>query len=295
MVSRGELNYKALSEHFRVTAFVDVLGWSELTGGIDSLVLRRMRREASLRPDEVEAAERLKGQIATATRLDGTIQRIIGELRALATPLSDVKGVPDAKRFFENRHVTFVRSSDNIFLHSASFRWTSLFVSELMKRGLNQGLLMRAGISCGVVVHSQAAASLALDPRSQDISIFGDGITTAVAAEKAAHGLGERALIHGRLLDLIGDHDVDAIEKTLLAEHEIHQLRWWADFAELWPDAEWVEECTRPTKGWFDETLMRLRTHPDFDWNRRSPKGRTKIEDTILLLEANRPNQPADE
>jgi len=285
------VDYKSLSRHFRVAAFVDLLGWSALTEGIELLILRRMKREASLKPHEIAAAERLKRQIETATRLDATVQEIVAELRDLATPLTDVEGVPDAKHFFENRHVIFVRSSDNIFVHSASFRWVAFFVSELLKRGLARGLLFRAGISGGVVMHSQVARSPRLDPLSQDISIFGDAITTAVAAEKAAKGFGVRAFIHDRLFDLLLDHDMEAIGSSDIAKSPAqNQLRWWADFTELWRDTEWSDQCTKPTENWFDEMVSCLRMHPDFEWNRSSPNGRERIEDTIDLLEANRPH-----
>jgi hypothetical protein len=69
-----------------------------------------------------------------------------------------------------------------------------------------------------------------------------------------------------------------------------NQLRWWTDFADLWRDTGSIDLCTKPTEGWFDDTVSRLRTHSDFEWNRRSPDGREKIDDTIALLEANRPN-----
>jgi hypothetical protein len=144
---------KTLSDHFRVTAFVDILGWSSLTKGIDSLTLRRMKRDERLSQTEREDAARLCRQVEIASHLDNAVRKILEELEDFAVPERDVEGLPDAKAFWENRHVTFVRSSDSIFLHSSHYRWIVAVVSELFKRGLSHGIMFRAGISCGVVIH----------------------------------------------------------------------------------------------------------------------------------------------
>jgi hypothetical protein len=277
--------YKSLSRLFRITAFVDVLGWSALTEGIDSLVLRRMKREQSLTPQQTEQARLLSDRVSRARRLDGEVSTIIRELRALAVPAGDVAGVADAVHFWENRHVTFVRFSDNIFLHSSSPKLMMLFVSELLKRGLERGLLLRAGLSCGVAVHVEPESDGGLDARSRDVSLFGDGITTAVAAERAGSGQGVRVLVHRRLATLLGD-DLQVLVRPVITrnEHVDREFLWWADFRDLWPDTESVEIVTACSNEWIDRVHKLLADDPIYDWNRRTRDGADRIRDTSELL-----------
>ncbi len=281
------MNHAQLSQHFRVTAFVDVLGWGSLTDGIDSLTLRKMKRSDSLTESERELAEVLTRKVQLAHRLDAAVVKILHDLEAFGEPTRDVLGEPGAKHFWENRHVTFVRSSDNIFLHSASFKGVVAVVTELLKRGLDQGLLFRAGLSCGVVLHIDHAASPRLDPRSRDISLFGDGITTAVSTEKAGSGCGVHAFIHNRLMSLLRDEHLLITRPHSTSTPEVQdELCWWKDLAAHWPDTESIGACIPPTKAWFDSAASRLLTHDDFAWNRASTSGRLRVDDTLEIVRA---------
>lgn len=277
--------YDSLAHSFRVVAFVDVLGWSALTGGIDTLTLRKMARKASLSPEERAEAERLAVQMQRARQLDGTVSQVIRDLRALAKPLESVVGEPGAVRFWQNRHITFVRFSDNVFLHSSSPKWVVLFLSELLKRGLERGLLFRAGLSAGAMVHEEPGSDPDLDPRSRDVSLFGDAITTAVAAEKAGSGRGVRAFVHQRLADLLGDDLSFLLRPTETCDRCVkHELAWWSDFRDRWPRTGGTEIATRTTEEWLERMRESLLHDAMYEWNRNSTHGSKRLEDTEHLL-----------
>lgn len=149
------------------------------------------------------------------------------------------------------------------------------------------GASLRAGLSCGVVFHVDHAASPGLDPRSRDISLFGDGITTAVVAEKAGTGRGARAFIHDRLMSLLRDDHLAITRSHSTSTPDVQaELRWWADLSQHWPNTESIETCPPPTKAWLEGAASRLETHDDFAWNRQSPNGLHRVNDTLAIIRA---------
>jgi hypothetical protein len=280
------MNLDTLTRSFRVTGFVDILGWASLTDGIDSRMLRRVKRAEDLSLPEREEVERLSNQVEVATRLDRAVRLILRQLQCFSIPERDVEGSPNAQRFWKNHHATFVRVSDSIFVHSSSYRTVVTVVSELLKRGLLHGIMFRAGISCGIVVHLEQDGSVELDPRTRDISMFGDGITTAVAAEKAGKGLGVRVLVHSRVRSLLSDPmDLSIVRACATQSPDVtDELCWWNDFANLYTDMEHIETCTHSTREWLESTACRLEVHQDYNWNRLSTRGRVPLQDTVTLL-----------
>lgn len=277
---------RGLTRHSRITAFVDILGWGSITTGVDSLALRRLASKDDLSPEDNEKISRLHSDTAIATRLDSAARQILIDLEPLAVPEKNISGAADAREFWENRHNTFIRSSDNIFIHGTSFRVVAAFVSELLRRGLDHGILFRAGISCGLVYHSEPPGPERLDPRSRSISIFGDGITSAVYSERAGTGRGVRAFIHSRLLSLLKEDDTAVLRAISTDKVDVHtaELRWWCDFAEIWPNTKLTEFCSSPIDQWISDTVYRLENDEMFDWNRKSEHGRIRLQDTKHLL-----------
>jgi len=156
---------------------------------------------------------------------------------------------------------------------------------QQLKRGLMRGSLFRAGLACGLVVHFEQSNSTNLDTRSRNISIFGDGITSAVAAERAGAGHGVRVLIHSRLASLLREQELLVTRPFKMERQEVHdELCWWKDLERAWPNTEHIEQCTRATPSWLRAAATRLERHSDFDWNRRSESGRQRLDDTTNLL-----------
>jgi hypothetical protein len=276
-------DFTALSKGFRITSFIDVLGWGSLTQGVPLLTFRRMARPESLTLREVTHAKRLAASIDTAHRINRTIQEILTELHGLCVPIDDIAGASSAASFFRKRHVVFVRASDCIFTTSSSYPMTTVFVSEMLKRGLSRGVLLRAGISAGFVHHVEDPV-VGADPRARDISIFGDGITTAVEAEKLRKGSGVRSWCHSRLPHMLSDPRWRAASLRH-ARGQPWEIKWWHDFRTVW-NGEPAEHVTPVTDEWLADTAARLRRAPEFAWNRRTPKGRITVDDTVALLDS---------
>ncbi len=272
---------RALSEAFRMTAFIDILGWGSLTKGIPLLTLRHMKRGERLDAAEREHATWLRGRVQVAHRINTGLREILSELHGLCTPMNDVVGAPSAVHFLENSHVTFVRASDCIFAHSSSFQNLSVFASELLKRGLDRGILLRAGIAGGIVHHADDAVTGLSDVRSRDISLFGDAITNAVHAETSVPGSGVRAWFHRDLPALFTESFEPAVQRRRGRRSE---LRWWHDFHGLWSNGS-AAEYARPVEPvWLKSTIARLESGQEFAWNRESASGRRRVKSTIALL-----------
>jgi hypothetical protein len=149
--------------------------------------------------------------------------------------------------------------------------------------------MLRAGISAGFVHHIEDAV-VGADARARDISIFGDGITTAVEAEKLRKGSGVRAFCHSRLPHMLGEPRWRAASLRR-PRGQPYEIKWWHDFRNVW-NGEPAEHVTPVTDEWLDDTATRLRKAPDFAWNRRTAKGREKVNDTVALLEEIRASRP---
>jgi hypothetical protein len=278
-------NFPELSSSFRVTAFIDILGWGSLTEGIPTRVLRRMKRAESLDDHEKAYGERLVAQVNRARAIDDATRAILTGLNEICAPADAVGGPGSLRQFWEHQHVVFLRASDCIFAHSASFQNLALFVSELLKRGLNSGILFRAGISAGFVQHLEAALTGSPDVRSRSISLFGDGITSATKAESASRGCGVRALIHERVQSILGEalgHSVHDFSQG--PAYANTQLRWWMDFSTIWAGNKHLHLVSPVTREWLECTIHELSSGDQFGWNRETANGRRPIDDTVMLL-----------
>lgn len=278
-------HFSTLSSSFRVTAFIDILGWGSLTEGIPTRVLRRMKRAESLDDAEKTYAEHLVAQVSRARAIDDSTRGILTGLSEICAPAEAVGGPGSLRQFWENQHVVFLRASDCIFAHSASFQNLALFVSELLKRGLNSGILFRAGISGGFVQHLEAPLVGSPDARSRSLSLFGDGITSATKAESSSRGCGVRALIHERVQSILGEalgHAVDDFPQGVADVNT--QLRWWMDFSTIWAGNRHLHLVSPVTQEWLESTIQELSSGDQFRWNRETPNGRRPIDDTVMLL-----------
>lgn len=281
--------YPEFKDKFAVTAFIDVLGWSSLTAGISLLVLRKIAQGRPLSDEEHGQVEDLRKNRRVALDLDVRIDAILSELEGLADPIDEIMGMSDGDRFLERRHITYLRFSDSIFAHSSSLQYMEVFVSELLKRALDRGILLRAGMSGGLIEHSDASRSGRRDPRTRSITIIGDGITTAVKAEGSEKGAGVHAWISPRLYELLHDGE-DPIGQV---GHESLELHWWTDFTKAWPAHRAGREFAAPIDaGWIDDTIRRLESASEFEWNRSNPDGQEKVDDTIALLQAAKAGPP---
>jgi len=193
-----------------------------------------------------------------------------------------------SRSFWENRHVTFVRVSDGIFIHSTSYSTITYVVSEVLKRGLTSGVLLRAGLSLGFVEHLDHPCPSGLDSRSHDISLFGTGITTAYCAESSVKGTGVRAIVHPELAKIIRlDTEVsNDLLNTRCGNHEkeIIEYPWWRDHWRVGMSDQERELLTSWSRSDIEDLLTRLRSSDEFAWNRNNKKGQRAINDTMQVL-----------
>lgn len=103
-------DFSELSSSFRVTAFVDILGWGSLTEGIPTRVLRRMKRAESLDDHEKTYGERLVAQVNRARAIDDATRAILTGLSEICAPAEAVGGPGSLRQFWENQHVVFLRA-----------------------------------------------------------------------------------------------------------------------------------------------------------------------------------------
>lgn len=273
-------DYRDLADAFQVTAFIDVLGWGSITAGIPLRVLRRIRQGEILTEEDEQLAQKLSASRAHARRLDQKIRTILGELHELARPADPVSGSRHASAYLRNSHITYVRASDCVMAHSSSFRMMSIFVSEMLKGGLNHGILFRAGLAAGLVDHAEEPPVRAVDSKTRNITYIGDAATSAVTAESSQSGTGVHAWLCPRVLELLDVRD----EALATMRPGVIELAWWDDFRKRWPNGLGVRHSTTLPDSWFDATITRLQSAPEFSWNRESEKGRAAVDDTISLL-----------
>ena len=139
-------DFHELDRAFRITAFLDILGWGALTKGVPLLTMRRAVQGEPLEPDQSAQLGELQARVQTARRINDSIEATLNDLPALCRPFENVMGSGvGAGHFLKNAHVVYVRASDCIFAHSKSFQAMTVFVSELQKRCLSRGILLRNG------------------------------------------------------------------------------------------------------------------------------------------------------
>lgn len=286
---------KKLYPMVRFTAFVDVLGWRSLTYRQDTELLSKyadalfQRTTPAFTGTEIRSLDESAKKFWTAADLDATISIILDELQYYFKPIptSCAKQTPEfVKSYYNHQHVTFVRASDSIFLLSTDLSRLLRVVSEIFKRAMIKGLLLRAGISVGPVQHSTITAGPALDPECINISIFGGGITTAVETEKQSGGM--RVYIHPDIFNLVegsADYAPHILTRKSWFRRKTHELRWWKDFWQVGMNDTEAMLLTEWTKQDIEKQTGRLYTDHKFEWNRRSKDGRKKLRDTKSALQ----------
>lgn len=287
-------DFEALLAASRVTAFVDILGWGVLTSGSINDILRKTALAAEggeqpmLTSDERQRLSEYEEHLKIARRIDREVQHILKTLRDWMVPetVGGRTAARQARNFWGNRHATFVRVSDCIFMQSTSFSILTAVVSELLKRGLKAGVLMRAGLSLGYVMHVDHPSPPDVDVRSHDISLYGSGMTSAVKAESSARKTGVRTIVHPQLTEILhADGGYELLESHCgTPPNDIVEFPWWRD---QWRVGMSDQDRERLT-AWSQEDVVSiidaLRSSPLFTWN-RCGEGQLAVDDTLLVLQ----------
>ena len=263
-----------------VTAYLDVLGW----GGLTPILAKCARKPREISAEEEQRLQIYQQRLSVASQIDQAVHKIITELSEFTAKESGTWVTEPERRFIEGRHTTIVRVSDSVFVHSTSFSNLAAVVAEFIKRGLKRGVMFRAGLAFGHVKHFGYPNGPTADSRQQDISFFGDGITSAVNAEKACKGHGVMAAIHPDLLCLLEANDLKIVRPDPGLPPGFGSPAWWMDFSEVWRGSR----AARLTSAWsvddLNEVVVALLSGPDFEWNRVDDRGKVKVQNTIDVL-----------
>jgi hypothetical protein len=290
-----DIDTQELLTKSHVTAYVDILGWRSITqAGVNDIlqkVVIAKEQGRTVTISDLSGQEQLRlsdyaQQISIARRINTSIQELLTDLRPWMVPGPPV-GCHSSRNFWENRHATFVRVSDGIFIHSTSYSTITYVVSEVLKRGLKSEVLLRAGLSLGYVEHRDHQCPSDLDSRSHDISLFGTGITTAYCAESSVKGTGVRAIVHPELAKILRlDTEVrDDLLNTRCGNpaKDTIEYRWWRDHRRVGMTDQERDLLTSWSRSDMEDLLTRLRSSDKFAWNREQ-KGQKAINDTKQVL-----------
>ena len=290
-----DIDIQELLDKSRVTAYVDILGWGSITQARVNDILRKAAiaeeqdKNVTISDHEQQRLLDYAKQLTIARMIDASIQKILTDLRRWMVPKPPVRPSVrhSSRNFWENLHATFVRVSDGIFIHSTSYSTITYVVSEVLKRGLKSGVLLRAGLSLGYVEHRDHRCPSYLDSRSHDISLFGTGITTAYCAESSVKGTGVRAIVHPELAEILRkDPEVrDALQNTRCGDpaKDTIEYRWWRDHRLNGMTDQEREPLTGWSRSDIEGLITRIRFSDEFAWN-RNENGRKHIDDTIKVL-----------